>query len=757
MIETHNASLAQILAKGGLAVFPCGADKKPVFGCKWRDASTTDPLSIETLWRDNPDAPPAIDCGKSGLAVVDVDNHEGGENGCAKFAEMECENGSIDFAPRITTPSGGYHVYFAQPEDGGPIGNGTGDLPKGIDVRGVGGYVLAAGAVMPDGRKYTPQPASPRLSDVLANGGLAPLDGWLLDLIRPAPSQQEKTAPPRRETNGDCSAYANAAFDNECGSVANAGKGGRNEQLNKSAFNLGTLIGAGLLGEAEVEASLLAAAKQCGLTNGEARATVKSGMKNGKDHPRQRPDDNRRGNGQDCKGDDAEKHRSQPLEPPAPIAFKTAARFCGEYVPLAYTIEPILRSASLYTLTAKTGAGKTAFNVIAALAVATGRADILNREVVKGRVAYLACENPDDIRMRIKIAAYLLSINLDDIGDDLLILDYRAKPEAVHVELKRLAKQRPFALVIVDTLAAFFDGDDINNAVQGGQFMRRLRPLTQIAGLPTVLVSAHPVKNACEDALIPYGSGAILNEVDGNLTLWKRPDTGTVSLHWQGKLRGLEFQAVQFRFEEAASPEILDAKGREVRLPTMRPSSEQTSDDKQASEADRDRALLAAMVECPGATIRHYAGITGVAQTNITRKLQRLAKAKLVEQVLDKWTVTAKGRKAVATPGTEPPATPRETYVFTGTRKSPENQGSVPGVEQEKSGTETGTEPPATPRETYVPPGTELVEQDQCLSPCSTPSLSKRGWTGTGGTETEVEGGFSFIEDRADDWQEEAL
>jgi len=32
-------------------------------------------------------------------------------------------------------------------------------------------------------------------------------------------------------------------------------------------------------------------------------------------------------------------------------------------------------------------------------------------------------------------------------------------------------------------------------------------------------VSAHPIKNASENALVPYGSGAILNEVDGNLTL----------------------------------------------------------------------------------------------------------------------------------------------------------------------------------------------------------------------------------------------
>ena len=194
------------------------------------------------------------------------------------------------------------------------------------------------------------------------------------------------------------------------------------------------------------------------------------------------------------------------------LKFRSAAAFVAEYIPLSYAIEGIVRSSSLYTLTARTGAGKTAFLIVAALAVATGRADIIGREVHHGRVAYVACENPDDIRMRLKIAAFLLNVDLDAIGDDLVIHDRRSKPEAVHAELEKLAGEKLFALVIVDTLAAFFDGDNINDNVQGGQFMRRLHPLTQIAGLPSVIVAAHPVKNASEEALVPYGGGAILSE-----------------------------------------------------------------------------------------------------------------------------------------------------------------------------------------------------------------------------------------------------
>jgi hypothetical protein len=98
------------------------------------------------------------------------------------------------------------------------------------------------------------------------------------------------------------------------------------------------------------------------------------------------------------------------------LRFKAVSAFCAEYIPLAYVIEGVVRSGSLYTLTAKTGSGKTALAVMAALAAATGRQDILGQEVMQGRVAYLACENPDDIRMRFMIAANHWGINLTELG-----------------------------------------------------------------------------------------------------------------------------------------------------------------------------------------------------------------------------------------------------------------------------------------------------------------------------------------------------
>jgi len=343
--------------------------------------------------------------------------------------------------------------------------------------------------------------------------------------------------------------------------------------------------------------------------------------------------------------------------------FKALASFCREYVPLAYVIEPILRASSLYALTGRTGHGKTAFLVIAALAIATGRPDILGLEVTRGRVAFLTFENPDDVRMRFMIADYILNIDLDDVGADIMILDYRIKPEEVLEKLKKLAEAAPFALVIVDTFAAFFDGDDTNDATQGGEFMRRLRPLTQINGKPAVIVAAHPIKNAAEDNLLPYGSGAILNEVDGNLTLWKNSATGFVSLHWQGKLRGLDFEPVLFRFENASSPDLLDAKGRQFKLPVMRPCDAASAEQREAVEANLDLALLRAMIAEPDATQDRWAKMIGRSKSSVNAKLQKLKRPKLVEQCLGKWRVTPKGHKEVSE---------RSSSGCSGSTKSPE-------------------------------------------------------------------------------------
>ncbi|MFQ5736778.1 MAG: YfjI family protein, partial [Thermodesulfobacteriota bacterium] len=68
-----------------------------------------------------------------------------------------------------------------------------------------------------------------------------------------------------------------------------ATEGARNDTLNRAAFSLGTLVAGGELDKRPVEVALLSAAISIGLTEFEARATIKSGMEAGALEPRTAP------------------------------------------------------------------------------------------------------------------------------------------------------------------------------------------------------------------------------------------------------------------------------------------------------------------------------------------------------------------------------------------------------------------------------------------------------------------------------------
>jgi AAA domain len=91
--------------------------------------------------------------------------------------------------------------------------------------------------------------------------------------------------------------YGRAALDNECANVVIAIPGpeqGRNNQLNKSAFNLGQLVAAGMLNRDEVEQRLYEAACQSGLDTDDGGIpaiwkTIYSGIEAGIKKPRDIP------------------------------------------------------------------------------------------------------------------------------------------------------------------------------------------------------------------------------------------------------------------------------------------------------------------------------------------------------------------------------------------------------------------------------------------------------------------------------------
>jgi P4 family phage/plasmid primase-like protien len=82
-------------------------------------------------------------------------------------------------------------------------------------------------------------------------------------------------------------AYAETALAEESQRMRTAAPRTRNDTANRCGFSLGQLVGAGLLDEYTAEQTLVAAAMDTGLGEGEALAAVRSGMRAGMAKPRQ--------------------------------------------------------------------------------------------------------------------------------------------------------------------------------------------------------------------------------------------------------------------------------------------------------------------------------------------------------------------------------------------------------------------------------------------------------------------------------------
>lgn len=277
-------------AARGVRVFPCAADKRPVTAHGLHDA-TTDAAVIRQWWASRPDALIGAAMGAgSGLFAIDPDAPKRAEapDGVAAWKRLKAANGDHPATHTHVTPSGGRHVLLRW-NPARPVTNSRGSLPAGIDVRGEGGYVIMAPSRLPDGRAY-------ELESDLDHGHFAEAPAWLLDLIEKKPQREEPPRASRENVTdfpGSHERYVAAAVDRECENVAQAGAGGRNEALNRAAFSLGTIVGAGHLDARYAADRLLDAARASGLVQDDGHravmATIESGLTAGAQHPREMP------------------------------------------------------------------------------------------------------------------------------------------------------------------------------------------------------------------------------------------------------------------------------------------------------------------------------------------------------------------------------------------------------------------------------------------------------------------------------------
>ncbi|ACX52291.1 Bifunctional DNA primase/polymerase [Ammonifex degensii KC4] len=142
--------------------------------------ASKDSETIAAWWRRWPWANIGVATGSiSGFFVLDVDGPEGEDS----LYELVKRHGELPETVEQITGSGGRHLLFRMPE-GRAIGNKV-RLAPGLDVRGEGGYVVAAPSLHASGRRYEWEFSS-RPGEV----EVAEAPGWLLELLAgPAGSQ----------------------------------------------------------------------------------------------------------------------------------------------------------------------------------------------------------------------------------------------------------------------------------------------------------------------------------------------------------------------------------------------------------------------------------------------------------------------------------------------------------------------------------------------------------------------------------------
>lgn len=205
----------------------------------------------------------------SGIWSIDLDvpSADHVADGVSAMAALVKVHGPLPPRPMTRSGGGGLAMFFRH--DGERIIGKTGTPAPGIDPRR-GGLSIT---IPPSIHVTTHRP----YRWITPPWDLAPppAPAWLLRLLEPPPE------PEVRRVEIDTTDQARNRLYRAASAVAQAGQGARNETLNRRAYQIGHMIGAGLLGEQEAIDALYGAARAAGLDYAEAKATIRSGVNSG--------------------------------------------------------------------------------------------------------------------------------------------------------------------------------------------------------------------------------------------------------------------------------------------------------------------------------------------------------------------------------------------------------------------------------------------------------------------------------------------
>jgi hypothetical protein len=332
------------------------------------------------------------------------------------------------------------------------------------------------------------------------------------------------------------------------------------------------------------------------------------------------------------------------------IPVLSGSEFVKDFVPPDYLLDGILQTGFLYSFTARTGDGKTTSALLLAFCVA-GNAFFAGLDCESGAVFFLAGENPDDVRIRWIGLRHAMGATIKELDIHFIPGVYRFPDIRAAIEKKVSEIGREPKLVIIDTSAAFFSGNEENSNTQLGGHAREMRKyFISLPGRPCVLVTTHPPKTPDMDNLVPRGGGAFLAEVDGNLTAIKNGEL--VTIHWAGKFRGPDFDPITLAIETVNAPELVDKKGRQIPTVIARPV-EDHEEKILTDQRGENEATIRALGGGPILSRSKLAELCGWVRDghpddNRARVVTwRLQKKELIQYENGEWSLSAKGEAAL--------------------------------------------------------------------------------------------------------------
>ena len=509
--------------EAGFSCFPLIAKSKKPELKSWQPFQSRKPTAeeVERWVSDYPDANVANVTGAiSGVVVLDIDSED---------AYREASRRGLPFTVEATTPRG-RHIYFKHPDY--PVSNIAGSdkpeakLPKGLDLRGDGGYVVAAGSY------YVPTDAERAAGKVEGpynwreghepNGlvDFAPLPQWLVNIVSPQAAQAPQPNPANSVATmaaalqsvgsnlqaADRHPYASAALEYEVTKVLEAEVGSRNSQLNASAFAIAQLAKSGNLDEQEAKDLLTQAAQAAGLESSEIKTTIASGWRKGMSNPRE------------CPSHYESIYDPMPMPTPADVSkqeqaaddqhfasLKSAAELSAMEVPeREYLLDGWLPVGCVTALFGDGGTGKSLVAMCMAAAIASGRS-LWGSETTQAPVLAFYCEDDEfELVRRQQAITTSLGLSPSDLSQYLIQSRFgldsslanfsRNGVEASKLfdSIRRKALQVGARLVVIDNINMVFTGDG-NDAGQVTRFMSQLNGLA-LAINGSVLLLGHTAK-----------------------------------------------------------------------------------------------------------------------------------------------------------------------------------------------------------------------------------------------------------------------